>query len=63
MDQNRSRRLEDAFLAGRDSLVVDADDGWNYFYDLRKMTQTSILNSNEPLTTRAVQRVIGVSDV
>ena len=63
MDTKISRRLEDAFHAGWDSLVVDAEDGWKYYYDLRKMTQTSIPTNNEPPTTRAVQRVIGVSDV
>ena len=33
MDANISSQLEDAYLAGRDSLTLDAKEGWSYFYD------------------------------
>ena len=63
MDAETSRRLEDAYLAGRGSLVLEAEEGWKYLYDFRAMTQTSIPNNDEAPTTRAVQRVFGVHEV
>ena len=56
MDEDTSRQLEDAYLAGKDSLTLDAEDGWAYFYDLRAMTQTSITGGDEPSTIRAIKR-------
>ena len=63
MDAETSRRLEDAYLAGRDSLVLPAEEGWKYLYDFRTMTQTSIPTGDDAPTTRAVQRVTDVHEV
>ena len=58
MDEETSRKIEDAYLASAESFTIDAGDGWTYFYDFREMTQTSIPNDESPPVTRAVQRVI-----
>ena len=50
-------------MVGRGSLVLDAEEGWKYLYDLKAMTKTSIPNNGEAPTTRAVQRVLGVNEV
>ena len=63
MDAETSRRLEDAYLAGRESLILEAEEGWKYLYDVRHMTQTSIPTGDDAPTTRAMQRVTGVHEV
>jgi hypothetical protein len=63
MDAETSRRLEDAYRAGRDSVVLQAEEGWKYLYDFRTMTQTSIPTGDDAPTTRAVQRVTDVHEV
>ena len=58
MDQETSRKLEDAYLANAASLNIDSGDGWTYHYDFRDMTQTSIPNDDTAPVTRDVTRVV-----
>jgi len=63
MDAETSRKLEDAYLADRESLILEAEEGWRNLYDFRQMTQTSIPTGDDAPTTRAVPRVTGVVEV
>ena len=54
MDDNVSKRLEEAFRAGDAETTVDID-GWLYSYDFIAKTQTS---PGEAATARAIRRVI-----
>jgi hypothetical protein len=63
MDDETSSRLEDAFLKGVATLVLDSHEGWQYQYDLPDWTQTSIPPGNEKPKTRQVRRVLDVNDV
>ena len=63
MDDETSSRLEDAFLSGVATLVLDAHEGWQYQYVLPNWTQTSIPPGNEKPKTRQARRVLDVSDV
>ena len=59
MDQETSRRLEEAFLTGRETLVLAQDEGWFYKYDFQRMQQTAIPQPGRGLRTiRDIQRVV-----
>ena len=58
MDAECSRILEDAYQAGEESVTMDAEDGWVYYYDLIEMTQTSIPSDDQPRVTRPIQRKV-----